>query len=185
MQLPSVSLAGKNRQPGEREVAVEDGARLAEVEPAREHGEHEEKDEPEDQAAEELHGVAGKVPKGIGARTLPSRWSSSAAMPSYNVYHVTLRDDRWVARLQGSPTISASAASREETVAAAEGIIRQLGAGRIVLHAEDGVIESVHTFEQITAPPGGWTHALTSRPVWLGVAAACLVGLGFALRGRE
>ena len=106
-------------------------------------------------------------------------------MPSYNVYHVTLRDGRWVARLQGSPTISASADEREETVAAAEGIIRQLGAGRIVLHGEDGAIESVHTFEQITAPSGGWSDVLASRPVWLGVAAACLVGLGFALRGRE
>ena len=118
-------------------------------------------------------------------QALPSRGSSSAAMPSYNVYHVTHRDGRWVARLQGSPAISASAPTRDEAVAATEGIIRQLGAGRIVLHAQDGVIERVHTFEQITAPGGDWTRALTSRPVRLGVAAACLVGVGFPLRGRD
>ena len=107
-------------------------------------------------------------------------------MPAYNVYHVVPRDGRWVARLQGSPTVSATQDSRDEAIDAAERIVRQLGAGRIVVHGSDGAIERVHTFEQITAErERAWTDALLSTPVLVGVAAACLVGVGFALRGRR
>jgi hypothetical protein len=107
-------------------------------------------------------------------------------MPAYNVYHVVPRDDQWVARLQGSPTVSATTESREEAIGEAERIVRQLGAGRIVVHGADGAIERVHTFDQIT---GGrersWTDGLLSAPVLLGMAAVCLIGVGFALRGRR
>lgn len=102
-------------------------------------------------------------------------------MPSYNVYHVVPRDGRWVARLQGSPTVSAEADSRAEVVRQAEQILRQLGAGRIVLHGEDGAIERVETFEQIGENRSGGV----SRPVLLGIAAACFVGLGIALARRR
>lgn len=105
-------------------------------------------------------------------------------MPSHNVYHVVPRDGRWVARLQGSPSVSAEAATRDEAVDQAEQIIRQLGVGRIVLHGTDGAIERVYTFDQIeeqatSAPP------LLSQPVLIGVAAACLVVLGVALASRR
>lgn len=107
-------------------------------------------------------------------------------MPSYNVYHVVPRDGRWVARLQGSPSVSADGDSRDAVVDEAEAIVRQLGAGRIVVHGEDGAIEKVHTYEQILAErDGSWMDTLTSTPVLLGMAAACLVGVGFALRGRR
>ena len=107
-------------------------------------------------------------------------------MPAHNVYHVVPRDGRWVARLQGSPSVSAEAERRNDAVEAAERIIRQLGTGRIVIHSEDGAIESVHTFEQILAErENTWSGTLFSRPVLIGVAAACLVGLGFALAGRR
>ncbi|MEM1057315.1 MAG: DUF2188 domain-containing protein [Bacteroidota bacterium] len=105
-------------------------------------------------------------------------------MPSYNVYHVVPRDGRWVARLQNSPSISADGDTREVVVEQTERILRQLGSGRIVLHGEDGAIERVHTFDRIVAEPS-LTDTLLSRPVLIGVAAVCLVGLGVALYGRR
>ena len=107
-------------------------------------------------------------------------------MSAHNVYHVVPRDGRWVARLQGSPSVSAEAEHRGDAVEAAERIIRQLGTGRIILHGEDGSIESVHTYEQILAErESAWDGSLLSTPVLIGIAAACLVGLGFALAGRR
>lgn len=103
-------------------------------------------------------------------------------MPSYNVYHVVPRDGRWVARLQGSPSVSAEAETRAAVMDEAERIIRQLGSGRIVLHGEDGAIERVHTFEQLTAEPSSpWL----TRPVLIGVAAGCFLALGVALASRR
>ena len=82
--------------------------------------------------------------------------------------------------------MAVEADTRESVRQETEGIVRQLGSGRIVLHGADGTIESVHNFEQILAGPSDdWTQTLLSKPVLIGVAAACLVGIGFALRGRE
>ena len=54
------------------------------------------------------------------------------------------------------------------------------------MHGESGAIESVHSFEQILDGPNpGWTDAIRSAPFLVGVAAVCLIGVGFALRGRR
>ena len=107
-------------------------------------------------------------------------------MSDHNVYHIVPRNGRWAARLQGSPTVSLEADSRSAALEGTEAIVRQLGDGRIVLHGEGGAIESVHTFEQIVdTPNSSWTDALRSAPFLVGMAAVCLVGVGFALRGRR
>ncbi len=107
-------------------------------------------------------------------------------MSATNIYHLVPRDGQWAARLQGSPTVSVQADTREAALEQTERLLRQLGSGRIILHDESGAIESVHTFEQIASgAPEGWTQTLLSTPVLIGAAAACLIGLGFALRGRR
>ena len=107
-------------------------------------------------------------------------------MSAHNVYHIVPRDGGWASRLQGASTVSVQGDDRDEVQAETELVLRQLGTGRIVFHREDGTIESVHTFDQIVAErEPTWVDTLATAPVLIGVAAACLVGLGFVLRGRD
>ena len=103
-----------------------------------------------------------------------------------NVYHVTPRDERWIARLQGSPTPSATADTREEAVRLAERFLRQLGSGRVVVHGADGRIENVHTLQDLAGQQDSGGAFRPSRSLWVGVlAAGCLIGVGLAMRARR
>lgn len=110
-------------------------------------------------------------------------------MPSRNVYHVVPSDARWGVRLEGSPGLSYETDDREEAVRRASGYVRQLGAGRIVVHDENGRIETVHTFDQLPPDQGSWRDAVLSEPTYVALAVAGLVALGVGLawawRGEE
>ena len=106
-------------------------------------------------------------------------------MPGRNVYHVVPHDDRWGVRLEGSPTLSFEADDREAAVERASGYVRQLGAGRVVVHGDSGQIETVHTFDTLPPADAPWWEAVLSRPVYAGAAAALLVAFGLGLRRRR
>lgn len=106
-------------------------------------------------------------------------------MPSRNVYHVVPHEDRWGVRLQGSPTLSFEADEQDAAVSRASGYVRQLGAGRVVVHGEKGQIQTVHTFDQLPAVETSWSEAVLSKPVYVAVGVAALVALGYGLSRRS
>lgn len=105
-------------------------------------------------------------------------------MPGRNVYHVVPTEDRWGVKLEGSPTLSFETDERDAAVDRASGYVRQLGAGRIVVHSDSGQIETVHTFDRLPTPETSWTDALMSRPLYLGVGVVGLIALGYGLSRR-
>ena len=105
-------------------------------------------------------------------------------MPSRNVYHVVPADDHWGIRLEGSPALSFESEDKDKAVDRAAGYIRQLGAGRIVVHSASGQIETVHTFDRLPTPHGSWRDAVLSEPVLVGVAAATLIAFGVGIARR-
>ena len=106
-------------------------------------------------------------------------------MPSRNVYHIVPHGERWGVRLEGSPSLSFEADDRDDAVSRASGYVRQLGAGRVVVHGDKGQIEAVHTFDQLPAAEPSWTEAVLSKPLYLGIGAAALIALGVGLSRRS
>ena len=106
-------------------------------------------------------------------------------MPGRNVYHVVTSDDAWGVRLEGSPTLSFEHPDREKAVDRAADYVRQLGAGRIVVHGASGQIETVHTFDRLPPAEASWRDAVLSRPGYLAVGAALLVAFGYGLHRRR
>ena len=106
-------------------------------------------------------------------------------MASTNVYHIVPADDEWGIRLEGAPTLSYQTDSQDAAVERAVGYVRQLGAGRIVVHGEGGQIETVHTFDRLPEVETSWLDAVLSRPVYVGVGVAALVALGYGLNRRR
>ena len=105
-------------------------------------------------------------------------------MASRNVYHVVPREERWGVRLEGSPSLSFETDDRDDAVDRAASYVRQLGAGRVVVHGDSGQIETVHTFDQLPAPHGSWRAAVFSKPLYVAVGAAALVAFGYGLSRR-
>ena len=105
-------------------------------------------------------------------------------MPHRNVYHVVQDDDRWIAKLEGSPTHSAADASRDVVVLKAADFVRRFGSGRIVVHADNGQIETVHSFDELPSASSGWVETVLSHPVYLAVGVVGLVALGVGLARR-
>ena len=101
------------------------------------------------------------------------------------MYPVAPHDERWAVRLEGSPTLSFETDERDDAIAQASSYVRQLGAGRIVVPAETGQIETVHTYDQLPAPESSWLEAVWSRPLYVGIAAASLVALGIGLSRKR
>lgn len=107
-------------------------------------------------------------------------------MPSRNVYHVVPSEEQWGVRLEGSPTLSYEVDDKDDAVQRAVGYVRQLGSGRIVVHAEGGQIETVHNYDSLPAPSrSGWADALVSTPVLIGAVAIALVAFGYGLSRRD
>lgn len=102
-------------------------------------------------------------------------------MPHRNVYHVVQDDDRWVAKLEGSPTHSAANESRDVVVLKAADFVRRFGSGRIVVHSDNGQIETVHSFDELPSADGGWIGTVLSHPVYLTAGVIGLVALGVGL----
>ena len=105
-------------------------------------------------------------------------------MPSRNVYHVVPTEGHWGIRLEGSPALSFETDAKDKAVDRAAGYVRQLGAGRVVVHGDGGQIETVHTFDRLPTPQGSWRDAVLSEPVLAGVAAIALVAFGIGLARR-
>jgi len=105
-------------------------------------------------------------------------------MPGRNVYHVVPHEDKWGVRLEGSPTLSYESDDRDSAVDRASGYVRDLGAGRVVVHGDSGQIETVHNFDTLPAPEHAWRDALLSRPVYLAAGAVVLVAFGYGLSRR-
>jgi hypothetical protein len=106
-------------------------------------------------------------------------------MPDPRVYHVVPRDSRWAVRLAGADGLAHEADDRDDAEARAAEYVRRWGAGRVVVHAETGQIETVHTFEQLPAPEADWWDAVLSRPVVVAVGVVSLVALGYGLSRRR
>lgn len=106
-------------------------------------------------------------------------------MADRNVYHVVPADERWGVRLEGAPALAYQADSQEEAVERASGYVRQLGAGRVVVHGDTGQIEAVHTVDRLPATPRSWADAALDHPVLLAVGVAAGVALAVALRRRS
>ena len=106
-------------------------------------------------------------------------------MPGRNVYHVVPSEERWGVRLEGSPTLSFEADVKEAAVDRAAGYVRQLGAGRIVVHGDSGQIETVHTFDRLPDAEPSWRETIRAKPVYLVAGAALLIALGYGLSRRD
>ena len=106
-------------------------------------------------------------------------------MADTNVYHVVPADGRWGIRLEGSPSLSYETDAQDAAVERAVGYVRQLGAGRIVVHAQGGQIETVHTFDRLPEPERSWLDGLLSKPVYVGVGVSALIALGYGLHRRR
>ena len=102
-------------------------------------------------------------------------------MPHRNVYHVVPHDDGWAVRLEGSPTASATTDSRGDAIEAATGFLRLLGDGRVVVHDDDGRIESGFSLASI---PSRETRRRWTLAVGV-LGGAFLVGLAVAAARRR
>lgn len=108
-------------------------------------------------------------------------------MPAASVYHVVPRDGQWAVKLEGSDRASRVADDRDAAVHAADGFIRSLGVGRVVVHREDGTIESVHTYDSLPASIESgrdWLGVVLSKPALALAGVAFLVAVGYSLRDR-
>ncbi|MEM0961382.1 MAG: DUF2188 domain-containing protein [Bacteroidota bacterium] len=105
-------------------------------------------------------------------------------MPSRNVYHVVPSDGRWGVRLEGSPTLSYETDTQEGAIDRASGYVRQLGAGRVVVHGDRGQIQTVHTFDQLPVREPSFLDLVLTKPVLVGVGVAALVAFGYGLSRR-
>ncbi len=105
-------------------------------------------------------------------------------MPTPNVYHVVPADTSWGVRLEGSPVLSFETDDRDAAVERASGYVRQLGAGRIVVHDASGQIETVHAFDRLPDPPRPWAEAARSHPIYVAVGVAALAALAVGLSRR-
>ena len=102
-------------------------------------------------------------------------------MSQRNVYHVVHSEDRWVAKLEGSPVHSAEDASRDTVVLKAADYVRRFGSGRVVVHNENGQIETVHSFDELPTAPTGFAATVLSHPILLTAGIVGLVALGVGL----
>ena len=108
-------------------------------------------------------------------------------MPNTSVYHVVPRDGQWAVKLEGAERASRVTDERDHAVDAADGFIRSLGSGRVVIHREDGTIESVHTYDSLPAPietGREWLDVVLSKPVLAAAGVAFLVAVGWAMRDQ-
>ena len=106
-------------------------------------------------------------------------------MPSPNVYHVVPTDDGWGVRLEGSPSLSYESGDRDAAVDRAASYVRTWGSGRVVVHAEGGQIETVHTFDELPVARGSWRDAVFSAPALAVGLVALLVAFGYGLSRRR
>ena len=101
-------------------------------------------------------------------------------MPESNVYHVVPNGERWGVRLEGAPTLAAEVDTQDAAVDRASGYVRQLGAGRVVVHGEGGQIETVYTVDRLPPPRAGG-----ARPLLWVAGAVGLAALAVGLRRRR
>ena len=105
-------------------------------------------------------------------------------MPEPAVYHVVPQEDRWAVKREGSQQATRVEDDREDAVRQASGFVRNAGAGRVVVHGDNGAIEKVHTYDQLPAPPSP-LEGLLAWPVLAGFGLALLAVLvGWISRDR-
>ncbi len=90
------------------------------------------------------------------------------------VYHVVPSGDVWAVKKQGSEHASRVAETQKQALDHARTFARNQAPARIILHGDDGAIESQIVVEG--AP--GWSGRLTSAPVLTGVALAVIATAG-------
>ncbi|NNF58572.1 MAG: DUF2188 domain-containing protein [Rhodothermaceae bacterium] len=108
-------------------------------------------------------------------------------MPSASVYHVVPRDGEWAVKLEGAERASRVTPERDDAVDAASGFVRSLGAGRVVVHRDDGTIETVHTYDSLPAPIESgrdWLDVVLSKPALALAGGVFLIAIGYSLRDR-
>ena len=103
------------------------------------------------------------------------------------VYHVVPYEERWAIKREGVDRAVRVADSRKDMIGQAETMAQNQAPGRVVIHAEDGTIESVHTYSSVPARVDTgreWLDVVLSKPVLAGVGVAFLVAVGFSMRDR-
>jgi hypothetical protein len=103
------------------------------------------------------------------------------------VYHVVPNEGRWAVKREGAERASRVADSQDEAVAVAEQMARNQAPGRVVVHGANGLIESVHTYDQVPARVESgreWLDVVLSKPALVAVGVAALVAVGYSLRER-
>jgi hypothetical protein len=104
-------------------------------------------------------------------------------MAEQSVYHIVPRDGVWAVKRQGAQQASRVANSRDGAMRIAQAFARSQAPVRIVLHREDGTIESQVVLAE--PPARNVMEWLTSAPVLGGIAlglVATAVAVAFAYR---
>jgi hypothetical protein len=78
-------------------------------------------------------------------------------MGERRVYHVTKRDDGqgWETKAEGAQRASTIERTKEEAVKAAAGLAKNASLGQVVIHKQDGTIQSERTYGKDPFPPEG------------------------------
>lgn len=89
------------------------------------------------------------------------------------VFHVVPSGEVWAIKRRGDSDAARLAATREQAIEQARAFAAREAPARIVLHRDDGTIESQ---TNVDAPaPRDWSEWVTSPPVLVGIAGALIV----------
>jgi hypothetical protein len=94
-------------------------------------------------------------------------------MPDPTVFHVVPSGDVWAVKRQGDSDASRLAPTQDNAYQEARRLAYRAVPARIVLHRDDGTIESQVTVDE--RPPYDWVEWLTSPPVLTGIVGAVIV----------
>ncbi len=70
-------------------------------------------------------------------------------------YHVTPGDDGWKVQAEGGSKASAVTPTKAEAVQAAKGFAKNATEGQVIIHGQDGKIQTEHTYGNDPHPPAG------------------------------
>ncbi|MDX1530283.1 MAG: DUF2188 domain-containing protein [Rhodothermales bacterium] len=93
-------------------------------------------------------------------------------MTDETVYHVVPHDGDWAVKEQGVDDPVRILPTRAEAIDHAEGRARSRVPSRVIIHADDGLIERQRAYDEDDYQPRSWAQRLTSPPVLTGIVAA-------------
>ena len=77
-------------------------------------------------------------------------------MSKRKIYHITpSKGSGWKVQAQGSERASRTTKTKEEAVRIGKGLAKSHALGQIIIHKEDGTIQTEHTYGKDPFPPKG------------------------------